>query len=437
MKTRTPVRQSLWIILSICSTLMPEVSRAQSEWTEDECMQYAIRHNLRIRNRQLDVKMAQADIMAAHGDFLPFIQATGTSGRQSGHSINPLTNRHTSAACRESTIGLHISLPIFEGFSRIHQLQIHRLNKRLNTLLSKAEENNLAFEVLEAFYHHCFDIKMHELAIEQRRLSECYHEQMSEYVGLGMRSLSDLQEVKARLQSDIYQETVKSNSCRLSLLTLKELMNMKSADTLSVCMTEEKTEAPICPPVVDELYATSESTLPEFHIMRTKEKASRKSLAMANGAFYPSVRMETDLNRGSYDAGYVSICVSLPLFNGLSRIRTRRKEKLRLQRIRNENEQQRLSLYKEIHDACLSLSATYEECRLAQEQLRADSLTWRESEEKWKEGLISMFELLEKRNRYINAKAEIVRTKLQYKLNKRMIRFYQEGTFLPPTTLIK
>lgn len=291
--------------------------------------------------------------------------------------------------------------------------------------------------MLEAFYHHCFDIKMHELAIEQRRLSECYHEQMSEYVGLGMRSLSDLQEVKARLQSDIYQETVKSNSCRLSLLTLKELMNMKSADTLSVCMTEEKTEAPICPPVVDELYATSESTLPEFHIMRTKEKASRKSLAMANGAFYPSVRMETDLNRGSYDAGYVSICVSLPLFNGLSRIRTRRKEKLRLQQIRNENEQQRLSLYKEIHDACLSLSSTYEECRLAQEQLRADSLTWRESEEKWKEGLISMFELLEKRNRYINAKAEIVRTKLQYKLNKRMIRFYQEGTFLPPTTLIK
>ena len=67
---------------------------------------------------------------------------------------------------------------------------------------------------------------MYELAVEQRKLSERYHEQMLEYVDLGMRSPSDLQEVKARLQSDIYQETVKANGCRLSLLALKELLNM-------------------------------------------------------------------------------------------------------------------------------------------------------------------------------------------------------------------
>lgn len=435
MKARTPVRKNLLIILSVWCTLAPAIGKAQSGWTEDECMRYAIRHNLRIRNRQLEVKRTQADIMAAYGDFLPSVQATGASGKQFGRSIDPLTNQYTSETFRESTIGLSISLPVFEGFSRIHKLQFHRLNKKINVLSCQMEENDLAFEVLEAFYNHCFDQEMYELAIEQRKLSECYQEQMREYVELGLRSLSDLQEMKARLQSDIYQETVKSNSCRLSLLTLKELMNMKSADTLSVCMTEEKTEAPICPPSVDELYATSESTLPEFHIMRTKEKASRKSLAMANGAFYPSVRMETDLNRGSYDAGYVSICVSLPLFNGLSRIGARRKEKLRLQQIQNDNELQRLSLYKEIHDACLSFSATREECRLAQEQLRADSLTWRESEEKWREGLVSMFELLEKRNRYIRSKAETIRTKLQYSLKKRMIRFYQEGTFLSNDTL--
>lgn len=457
MKARTPVRKNLLIILSIWCTLAPAIGKGQSGWTEDECMRYAIRHNLRIRNRQLEVKRTQADIMAAYGDFLPSVQATGASGKQFGRSIDPLTNQYTSEAFRESTIGLSISLPVFEGFSRIHKLQFHQLNKKINVLSCQMEENDLAFEVLEAFYNHCFDKEMHKLAIEQRKLSECYQEQMREYVELGLRSLSDLQEVKARLQSDIYQETVKSNSCRLSLLTLKELMNMKDADTLSVCRTEEQTDAAIYPPSADDLCAASESALPEFHIMRMKEKTSRKSLAVANGAFYPSVRLEFSLNTGYYGtekdpAGgivpirkqwddnmnkYVGVCVSLPLFNGLSRIGARRKEKLRLQQIQNDNELQRLSLYKEIHDACLAFSATREECRLAQEQLRADSLTWRESEEKWREGLVSMFELLEKRNRYIRAKAETVRTKLQYSLKKRMIRFYQEGTFLSNDTLIK
>mgnify|MGYP002230943081 CR=1 FL=1 len=48
---------------------------------------------------------------------------------------------------------------------------------------------------------------------------------------------------------------------------------------------------------------------------------------------------------------YIGVSVSLPLFSGLSRLTDVRKERFRLQRIRNENEQQRLSLYKEIDDA--------------------------------------------------------------------------------------
>ena len=71
------------------------------------------------------------------------------------------------------------------------------MNKKINVLSSKVEENNLAFEVLEAFYRYSFDKEMHKLAVEQRKLSEYYCRQMIEYVDLGIRSLSDLQEVKA------------------------------------------------------------------------------------------------------------------------------------------------------------------------------------------------------------------------------------------------
>lgn len=450
MNAATTIKKSLLIIASIYYSFAPETCKAQPGWTEEECMQYAIRHNFRIRNKQLDTRIAQTDLMSAYGDFLPSVSANATSGRQLGHAINPRTKQYTPEALWESAINLNISLNIFEGFSRINKLQFYKLNREINMLACKVEENNLAFEVLEAFYRHCFDKAMHRLAVKQRELSEYYRKQMIEYVELGMRSLSDLQEVQARLQSDIYQETVKSNSRRLSLLTLKELMNMTDADTLSVVMPVERMDTTSYPLSLDELHTVSESILPEFHIMKMEEKASRKSAAMANGAFYPSIRMEFNLNTGYYGTGkngfgsitsfrepsnhnmskYMGVCVSLPLFNGLSRMGSRRKEKLRLQQIQNENERQRLSLYKEIHDAYLSFLNTREECRLSQEQLRADSITWRESEEKWKEGLISIFELFEKRNLYIQAKAEVVRTDLQCKLKRRMIQFYQKGTFL-------
>lgn len=450
MSSETPIRQRLLIFLSICYFVLPEISNAQSEWTESECIRYAIEHNLRIQNKKLDAKIANTDIIAAYGNFLPSISTISVLGKQFGHSIDPLTNQYTSESFLENTIGLNIFLPVFEGFSRVDKLLFYKMNKKINVLSSKVEENNLAFEVLEAFYRYSFDKEMHKLAVEQRRLSEYYCRQMMEYVDLGIRSLSDLQEVKARLQSDVYQETVKSNNCNLSLLTLKELMNIKETDTLSIVITESRMDITDSLLNLNELYSISELTLPEYHIMNMKEKASRKLWSMAKRVFYPSIRLEFNLNTGYYNTAknksgdiipyreqlnnnmnrYIGICVSLPIFNGLSRLENIRKEELRLQQVQNENEQQRLSLYKQIHNTYLSFQSALKECQLAKEQLRADSITWKESEEKWREGMISMFELLEKRNQYMRSKAEIIRTKLQYSLQKRVIRFYQEGTFL-------
>lgn len=450
MSAETTIRQRLLILLSIVILVLPEISKAQSGWTEYECMQYAIEHNFRIQNKKLDTRIANADIVAAYGSFLPVISTSGAWGKQFGYSVDPLTNQYTSESFWENTISLNISFPIFEGFSRINKLQFYRMNRKINVLSSKVEENNLAFEVLEAFYRYYFDKEMYKLAVEQRKLSEYYCRQIMEYVDWGIRSLSDLQEAKARLQSDFYQETVKANSCRLSLLTLKELMNMKETDTLSVVVTESRMDITDSILNLDELCSISELTLPEYRIMNMKEKASRKLWSMAKRSFYPSVRIEFNLNTGYYGTGnnesgsivpfreqlnnnmnrYIGVCLSLPIFNGLSRLENIRKEKLRLQQAQNENRQQRLSLYKGIHNTYLSFQAALKECQLAEEQLRADSLTWKGSEEKWKEGMISMFELLEKRNQYIRTKAEIVRTRLQYNLKKRVIRFYQEGTFL-------
>ncbi len=44
--------------------------------------------------------------------------------------------------------------------------------------------------------------------------------------------------------------------------------------------------------------------------------------------------------------------------------------------------------------------------------------------------MISVFELMEKRNLYIMAKAELSRTQLQYELKRRLVEFYRSGEFV-------
>mgnify|MGYP000747960399 CR=1 FL=1 len=451
MKTQITTKYGLRLACLLLASYVSEM-HAQAVWTVDSCMQYAIERNVSLKNSRLDTRIAREDFTAAIGDFLPSVSTTGALGKRLGRSVDPKTNMYTSSSFLESTMGLDISLPVFDGFTRVNHAQFTRLNQQISGLTEKVEENRIAFEVMDAYYLLLFEKKMYELASEQRRLSERYHEQMLEFVELGLRAPSDLQEVKARLQSDIYQETVKENSCRLSLLALKELLQMRGTDTLAISGDEiTAREIPLIQDFsAEDVYLQSEEALPQFRIMDLREKASRKSLAIASGAFSPSIRAEFSLYSGYYDTEkdaqghitsfgdqmknnlnkYIGVRVSIPIFSGLSRLTSVRKERFRLRKIRNDNDQQRISLYKEIEDACLSLQAAAQEHWQAELQLRTATTTLKENEERWEEGLISVFELMEKRNLYILAKAELMRTQLQYDLKDRMVRFYQSGSFL-------
>lgn len=59
-----------------------------------------------------------------------------------------------------------------------------------------------------------------------------------------------------------------------------------------------------------------------------------------------------------------------------------------------------------------------------------EALVLKESERKWEEGLISVFQLMEARNRFISAKAELVRVRLQVEMMRKLEKYYREGTFL-------
>lgn len=273
MNTQIAIKRGLCILslLYLCSGLG---MLAQNTWSLDSCMWYAVEKNLKLKNSRLDTRIAREDFMAAVGDFLPSVSATGALGKRLGRSVDPKTNMYTSSSFLESTVGLNMSLPVFDGFTRVNRLQFRKLNKQISGLAEKAEENQVAFEVMDAFYVLQFEQQMYVLATEQRKLSERYHEQMLEYVDLGLRSPSDLQEVKARLQSDIYQETVKENSCRLSLLALKELLYLYDSDTLAIDDKEEQdVEMPLLPEYsVDGVYSLSEGTLPQFKVMKKNRR---------------------------------------------------------------------------------------------------------------------------------------------------------------------
>lgn len=428
----------LLLLLSV-----PVFLLAQSAMSLDDCICLAYKQNPAVRNGVIGIKETKADYIASVGAFLPHIVVNAETGKRFGRSLDPDTNGYTSESFEEGTVGLDMTLSLFEGFSRINQVRFRKMNKERSEWELKEKQNELAYQVTDAYYKLILERKLLDLALEQSRLSERYLKQTEVFVELGLKSASDLQEVKARREGDIYRYQSRGNSSRIALLHLKQLMNIQPGDTLAILDTITASQVPpYSVSTVETLYAQSIEILPSIRMIDLKQKAAHKEYAIAGGAFSPSVFARFTVGSNYYNTAfsarqlrdnigkYVGVGISFPLLSGLQRLTNQRKLKLNMYRLKNEEELEKQQLYTDIEQTLLSLHTGYSEHQQALSQLDAETLVLKESERKWEEGLISVFQLMEARNRFIAAKAELVRVRLQIEMMMKLEKYYRQGTFL-------
>lgn len=211
------MKNNLIIVCLLSSLSLPVCGQS----TLDDCIRYAWEHNPGFKNIRIDVKEARTDYVAAMGKFLPHVSVQAEVGRHIGRSVDPDTNGYTADSYNQGTIGMDITLSLFEGFARINRLRYTHWTKKEKEWDHLAKQNDLAYQVAEAYYKAALDKKLSELAAEQLRLGERYLKQTETFVELGLKSLSDLQEVKARHQGDVFRKRSYEKNSQMSFLYLK------------------------------------------------------------------------------------------------------------------------------------------------------------------------------------------------------------------------
>lgn len=450
MKNRIrKARQFIQLIIVI--VLCVYSAKAQHSFaTVEECMRFGVERNLTVKNAALDTRMAANNYLSSLGEFAPAIEAYGTGGKRFGRSVDPKNNAYTSTSFIESNMGLNVSLPLFEGFTRVNRAKFERLNKQISHLSAEVRKNQVAFDVMDAYFNLVLEERLLALTREQCELTRKYKRQMEVFLETGLKSKADMQEMEARLSADLYQLTYRENSKELAALRLKQLLDLPESDSLSVCFIPDDYEITGTASVSsDSLYLVSLETLPEARAMELRIQASRKKLALAKGSFVPAFKAEYLFSTGFYNTErradhtvipfgtqldnnlnhYIGLSVSVPIFNGLRKITALKNERLALRKTENDVLYEKQQLRYDVETACLSLQAAAREYRKAAEQVKAEEINLRTMHRKWEEGLVSLFELMEVRNRFIAARAEQTRTGMQYAVQRKTIRFYETGTF--------
>ena len=413
---------------------------AQTAWTMLQCMQYAIEHNHEVKRAELELDNYKAARTGAIGSFMPAVSANIGGQYNFGRAIDPETNLYTDVSTFYNGYSLQASLPVFDGFSRIHALRAARASQLMGQSVLRQRQNQTALDVLQAYANAVYYEGLVRMAGEKVKETDLLLRQTRLLEEVGRKSAADVAQVQSQKAEADYELAHQQNLLSSALLELKKTMAFPISEELRV----ESAEAAAAS-------KQSSSALPlTFHssllTARYQMQVSKHEWRQARAALFPSLSLSAGLNTTYYhtlhsDAGqsfrtqlknnmgeYVGATLSIPLFNRLHTITSIRRARNNY-RIACENyEQQQLELEKLNREAWQDWQAYQKQAEQMAKKVEADSIAYRLTRRQFEEGLSTAIDLHTTSAQLLKSRATLLQCQLMAIVKGQLVRYYRGET---------
>jgi outer membrane protein len=446
MRHLTSILFLFQIVISCQGTLV-----AQKSWTLDQCINYAWENNFSVHSQELGVKIRKIDYRQARNDLLPDLGFQTSYTQNFGRSIDPTTNSYIDVQFFNNGYGLDASVDLFNGFMKVNTINMQRLNYEAEKNKLQQVRNDVAFTVINSYFNVLLQQGLSSIALENFKLSRTQLDYTTEFVRLGRKPGTDMLETEANLASDSSLLVQSYNLLEQASLGLKYQMNYPVADSLVIDTVVMSIFAGSIDTLsMDELYRVAIVELPDLVYAKNNLLASKKAVQVSQGSFSPrlglyagwnSQYMQTSrdsMNRmipfsdqmSNNSSEYVSLGLQIPLFSRFSKYTSLSKSKLRYQQAKIQYDDISYKLMMGVQKSLTEWRASRAEYESSLSQLAKNLKAYQAAEKKLDKGLINIIEFDIQKNKWIRAKAEVLRTGLQVLLKERYIRFLMTGSLL-------
>ncbi len=435
-------------IVCLLGLFMVQSNFAQKTWTLDECVAYAVEHNLALNDFKYNSDANKETYKQSIRNLLPNLIGSTDYNIRYGRSVNPNNNDIINTDFFSNNYSLSSSVDIFQGFQKLNTI------KASNLLYKAAQEDVLqqkyllAFRVMTAFY----DIRFYEGAVtiakEQAEISQTNYDLVKRQLELGLKAGADLYEAESVLLTDQLAVTQSKNSLEAAKLKLVQEMNLEGGTTIAITteldnltMSENETLTIH----QDSIYTAASEFIPLIKAEELRVKAAKKELAIARGNLFPSLSLFAGYGTGYYETNvdgaghiipfntqfkdnaskYVGASLTIPVFNRWSGRSNIEQQKIGLLRANNSLDIQQQELYKLIQQLVQDLKATETEVAQSEKKMKAQELTHTIARKKFEKGMISAIELYQAKNLYATSQNENLQVKLQLEITEKTLDFYK------------
>ena len=412
-----------------------------------QCMQYAVEHNHEVKRTEFELDNYKANRTGAIGRFLPSIDAGIGAQYNFGRAIDPETNGYTDVSTFYNGYSLSASLPVFDGFNRLHALKAAKASVLMGQSALRQQQDQTALNVLQAFTNVAYYDGLVKMAEEKVEETELLLRQTRVLEEVGRKSQADVAQVESQQAEADYELIRQQNLLGSALLELKKAMAFPIADTLSLEVRRQRT---LSPSVANSKSVGSELSLtqehPELLASRYQMQASKHEWHQARASLFPSLSLSAGLNTTYYHTmhsntgqsfhnqiknnmgEYIGATLSIPLFNRLQTITSIRRAKNNYQIARENYEQKQLELEKLSREAWQDWQGYLKQTIQMEKKVEADSLAYHLTRRQFEEGLSTAIDLHTTSSQLLQSKATLLQCQLMAIVKEQLVRYYNGET---------
>ncbi|MEJ8763404.1 TolC family protein [Phocaeicola sp. HCN-40430] len=415
---------------------------AQKQWNLKQCIEYAIEHNLTIKQQEAAKDESAVDLNTAKWSRLPDLNGSASHSFNFGRSLQ-MDNTYQQLNTQNTGLNLNTSIPLFTGMQIPNKIALSKLNlKAAVEDLNKAKED-ISIQVTSAYLQVLFNEELAKVAHEQVALSEEMLKQKTAFFKVGKASEAELYEAKSRAAQDQLSAVQADNEYRLALLDLSQLLELPTPEgfgIVSPSIDENKDFSILTSPA--DIYSEALLIKPSIKAAQYRVEGAQKSIRIAQSGYYPQLSLGAGIATSYYNVSgrengnfgsqlrdnfsqYIGLSLNIPIFNRFSTRNQVRKARIQQTTLSWQLEDAKKALYKEIQQAyynAVNAESKFESSRTADEAAKA---SFNLMKEKYANGKATSTEFNEARTNWLKAVSDRIQAKYDYLFRTKILDFYK------------
>lgn len=421
---------------------IPTAMQAQnSAWTLRDCIDYALEHNITVKQNEVGVQEKEIQLSTAKGRRLPGISASASENVSFGRGLSP-DNTYINTNTSSTAFGLGADVPIFNGLDIHYDIKMSKLQLSAATKDLEKVKDDIRVAVAQSYTQVLYNKALLSVAESQVGRDSMQLARIDALRQTGKASNAEVAAQQASLAQTRLAAVQAANNLKISLLELSQLLELKSPEGFDVVQPDPSVLEPGILMSPEDIYAQAVEIRPEIISDRIMLEYAKMNISRAKGGYMPSLNLTGGIGTNYYTvygqpnkpfgeqlknnfSQYIGLSLNIPIFSRMNTINSVKTAKLDYTNRQLEMENTKKGLFKEIQQVYYNAVAAQSKLQSSKEAAASAELSMNLTTEKYENGKANITEYNESKNRYLEAEANYLQARYECLYQTKLVDFYR------------